>query len=62
LDEETQTINRLEKMFWGGQDDIAMDDKDDDHQDKLVFVVLNDTNQLKIHAKNHEIFYGSGFG
>jgi hypothetical protein len=25
-------------------------------------VVLNDTNQLKIHAKNHEIFYGSWFG
>ncbi len=27
-------------MYWEGQKDTAMDDKDDDHQDKLVFVVL----------------------
>ncbi len=27
-------------MYWEGQKDIAMDDKDDDHQDKFIFVVL----------------------
>jgi hypothetical protein len=40
LDEEAQTIDQPKKMYWEGQKNTAMDDKDDDDQDKLVFVVL----------------------
>ncbi len=40
MDEEAQTIDQPKKMYWEGQKNTAMDDKDDDDQDKLVFVVL----------------------
>ncbi len=39
LDEEAQTTNRLEPMYWEGQKDIEMDDKEDEHMDESMFMV-----------------------
>lgn len=39
LDEKTLTIDWFEPMYWEGQKYIEMDDKNEDHHDKLIFVV-----------------------
>ncbi len=39
MDEKTYIVDRLEPMYWEGQKGIEMDDKNEDHHDKLVFMV-----------------------
>jgi hypothetical protein len=39
LDEKTQTTNQPEPMYWEGQINIKMDDKEDEHLDEYVFMV-----------------------
>jgi len=39
LDEEGQTTNRPKPIYWEGQRDIKMDDKENKHLDEFVFMV-----------------------
>ncbi len=39
LDDETQTTNRLILMYWEGQKDIEMDNKDENYHEELVSMV-----------------------
>jgi hypothetical protein len=39
LDEKTHTTNWPKPMYWEGQKDIKMDDKDNEHPDEYVFMV-----------------------